>query len=104
MYLLSGASEKEIEAIDEFCKNLGIAFQIQDDLLDVLGTTEELGKPVGSDEDNEKTTYVTLFGLEKSKELVGVYTNKAKESLKNCFGEKSQNLLELADFLVGRKI
>lgn len=102
--ILSGALENEIDAIDEFCKNLGIAFQIQDDLLDVLGNVEELGKPVGSDEDNEKTTYVTLFGVEKSKELVSVYTAKAKESLENCFGEKANILLELADFLVGRKI
>lgn len=102
--ILSGASKKEIDAIDGFCKNLGIAFQIQDDLLDVLGNVEELGKPVGSDEDNEKTTYVTLFGVEKSRELVSVYTDKAKESLKDCFGEKAQNLLALADFLVGRKI
>lgn len=102
--VLSGATDDEIDAIDEFCKNLGIAFQIQDDLLDVLGDVEELGKPVGSDEDNEKTTYVTLFGVEKSKELVEEYTAKAKDSLSRCFGERASTLLELADFLVGRKV
>ena len=102
--ILSGATDSEIDAIDYFCKNLGIAFQIQDDLLDVLGNVEELGKPVGSDMDNEKTTYVTLFGVEKSKEMVMDYTNKAKARLVECFGEKASKLLELADFLVGRKI
>ena len=102
--ILSGATDEEIEAIDSFCKNLGIAFQIQDDLLDVLGNVEDLGKPVGSDEDNQKTTYVTLFGVEQSKELVSEYTKEAKESLVECFGEKASKLLELADFLVGRRI
>lgn len=102
--VLSGASGEEIEAIDSFCKNLGIAFQIQDDLLDVLGNVEELGKPVGSDQSNEKTTYVTLFGVEKSKELVVEHTRNAKKSIENCFGEKALNLLKLADFLASRKI
>lgn len=102
--ILSGADDSEIDAIDYFCKNLGIAFQIQDDLLDVLGNESELGKPVGSDMDNEKTTYVTLFGVEKSKELVKDYTDKAKEKLVEKFGDKASKLLQLADFLVGRKI
>lgn len=68
--LLAGASEEAVKDIEKVAKNVGIAFQIQDDVLDVTSTTEVLGKPVLSDEKNEKTTYVTLVGLEKAKEYV----------------------------------
>ena len=102
--IAAGASEEECRAVDEFCKNLGIAFQIQDDILDVKGNEEELGKPVGSDKDNDKTTYVSLFGVEKSEKLVKEYTDKAIESLEKCFGEKSDNLKALAEYLIKRKL
>ena len=68
--ILAGASETEIRTMERIASNVGIAFQIQDDILDVTSTTDELGKPVHSDEKNEKTTYVTLRGLEKAKEDV----------------------------------
>ncbi len=68
--LLAGASDEAVQDIEKVAKNVGIAFQIQDDVLDVTSTTEVLGKPVLSDEKNEKTTYVTLVGLEKARELV----------------------------------
>ena len=68
--ILAGASEAEIRTMERIASNVGIAFQIQDDILDVTSTTDELGKPVHSDEKNEKTTYVTLRGLEKAKEDV----------------------------------
>ena len=68
--LLAGASDEAVKDIEKVAKNVGIAFQIQDDVLDVTSTTEVLGKPVLSDEKNEKTTYVTLVGLEKARELV----------------------------------
>ena len=102
--IISGASEKEIDVIDNFCMNLGIAFQIQDDVLDVKGNEKDLGKPVGSDADNNKTTYVTLYGIEKSQEMVIEYTEKAKNSIKECFGEKSKNLIALADYLIDRNL
>ena len=102
--IISGASEKEIDVIDNFCMNLGIAFQIQDDVLDVKGNEKDLGKPVGSDADNNKTTYVTLYGIEKSQEMVIEYTEMAKKSIQECFGEKSKNLIALADFLINRNI
>ena len=102
--IISGASEKEIDVIDNFCMNLGIAFQIQDDVLDVKGNEKDLGKPVGSDADNNKTTYVTLYGIEKSQEMVIEYTEKAKNSIKECFGEKSENLIALADYLIDRNL
>lgn len=62
--ILAGANEKQIEIVERAAYNIGIAFQIQDDILDVTSTLETLGKPVGSDEKNNKTTYVTLKGLE----------------------------------------
>ncbi len=99
--IISGAGEGQINAIDEFAINLGIAFQIRDDILDVTGTAEELGKPIGSDIDLNKSTYVSLCGLEKSIELVNEYSNKAKDALK-IFGEKSNFLIEFTDYLINR--
>lgn len=102
--ILSGATEEEVKAVDSFCMNLGIAFQIQDDILDVKGNAEELGKPIGSDADNQKTTYVTLYGIEESERLVREYTDKAKKSIEDCFGEKAIALISLADYLLDRNI
>ena len=75
--LMGGASDGEIKAVDEFAQNLGVAFQIQDDILDVTGEQETLGKPVKSDEKNNKTTYVTVNGLEKAKQDVAFYSREA---------------------------
>lgn len=90
---LAGAGEEEIEKIETIAKNVGIAFQIQDDILDVTSTAEVLGKPILSDEKNEKTTYVTLVGIEKAKEYVENISNEAISLLcefesKNLFLEK----------------
>ena len=65
--MLAGASDTEIKMVERIAKNVGIAFQIQDDILDVTGDAEVIGKPIHSDEKNEKTTYVTLIGLERAK-------------------------------------
>lgn len=100
--LLGGGNDDEIKAADEFAKNLGIAFQIQDDILDVEGTEEELGKPIGSDAEENKNTFVSLLGLEKSKELQKEYSDKAKNAL-NIFGEKAEFLRELTDYLTDRR-
>lgn len=99
--LLSGAGEKEIEAVDEFCKNLGIAFQIQDDILDVISSEEELGKPIGSDEQNGKSTYISLFGTEKAKKMAEEYTQKAIDALK--IFDNNEELVMLAESLTGRR-
>lgn len=99
--ILSGADETQIKAVDEYCYNLGIAFQIQDDILDVLGDEETLGKPIGSDAENDKSTYITLLGLEKSHELSIEHTNKAIEALK-CF-DNADELIYLAQMLTKRK-
>ena len=100
--VLSGAGNEEIKAVDEFASNLGVAFQIQDDILDVEGDTETLGKPIGSDEQMQKNTYVKLLGLDESKRLVKKYSDKAKQSLK-IFGEKADFLIKLTDYLIDRK-
>lgn len=100
--ILSGASSEEIKAIDEYCYNLGIAFQIQDDILDVLGNEKSLGKPIGSDADNNKSTYVTLCGVEEAQRLQEEYIEKAKASL-DIFDD-TKELLNLADMLVNRKV
>ena len=75
--VLAGADVKQINDIEKIGYNIGIAFQIQDDILDVTGTFEELGKPIGSDEGNNKVTCVTLMGLKKAKEEVSRLSNEA---------------------------
>ena len=75
--ILAGAAEEQVEALEKCADNIGIAFQIQDDVLDVVGDSKELGKPVGSDEENHKKTYVTLNGLEKSGEAVESLSEEA---------------------------
>lgn len=75
--VLAGASEADVNKIEQIAADIGLAFQIQDDILDVISTTEELGKPVKSDEKNEKTTYVTLRGLEQSEKDVARISEEA---------------------------
>lgn len=100
--VLAGVDDKTLGLIEKYAENLGIAFQIQDDILDVTANEEELGKPVGSDEKNEKSTYVTLCGLEKAKEYVKEYTDKALECIEG-FGKKAEFLVKLTEFLLNRK-
>ncbi|MEE0410540.1 MAG: polyprenyl synthetase family protein, partial [Clostridia bacterium] len=99
--ILAGADESAVNAMDEYAKNLGIAFQIRDDILDVKGNAETLGKPIGSDEESDKNTYVKLCGIEKSEELVKEYSQKAKNAL-SPFGNKADFLLKLTDYLIDR--
>ncbi|MCD8390455.1 MAG: polyprenyl synthetase family protein [Firmicutes bacterium] len=98
--LLSG--EEDTASVDVFALNLGIAFQIRDDILDVIGTEAQLGKPIGSDEEENKTTYVTLLGLQKAEELVKSYSRAAKDALAP-YGKKADFLLALTDYLVNRE-
>lgn len=98
--ILGGASEREISKVSDYAVNLGIAFQIRDDILDVIGSAEELGKPIGSDSESCKNTYVSLFGLEKSEELCREYTEKAISALDNL--PDTENLKLLAEEMVNR--
>ncbi len=85
--ILGGAKESEVRIVEQIAKNVGIAFQVQDDILDVTGTASTLGKPVHSDEKNEKTTYVTLYGVERSKKIVEEKSRQAIDMLKELPGE-----------------
>ena len=93
--------ENYIRAADIYAKNIGHAFQIVDDILDVIGDEKELGKPIGSDAQCGKSTYVSLLGLEKSREYAEELTNDAVEALE-VFGNESEFLKELAYNLIKR--
>ena len=85
--IFGGASEEEVKKVEKIARYVGIAFQIQDDILDVTSTEEVLGKPIYSDEKNEKTTYVTLMGVEGAKKVVEEYSAKAIDLLHQLSGE-----------------
>jgi len=91
---------EEYQKIVEFSSKLGLAFQIKDDILDVIGEEERLGKPVGSDASCEKNTFVTLMGLDGAKEELARLTMEAKAALSGF--EKNDFLLALADYLLHR--
>ena len=100
--VLAGADEAQVKTVEAIAADVGLAFQIQDDILDVTSTAEVLGKPVLSDEKNEKTTYVTLEGLEKAKTDVQMISDRACETLKALPGEKAF-LSQLIEMLVNRE-
>ncbi|MDO4960891.1 MAG: polyprenyl synthetase family protein [Eubacteriales bacterium] len=81
--VLAGASDETVKKMEEAAGCIGMAFQIQDDILDVTATEEELGKPIGSDSDNGKVTWLTYYGMEQSKEDVKKYTDKALEIIRS---------------------
>lgn len=83
-------NEEHIKIAETYGENLGLAFQIMDDILDVVSDEKSLGKPIGSDAENEKSTFVTLLGLDKCYELVNKYTEKAIKSLEGINGDTSQ--------------
>lgn len=100
--VIAGAGEKEQDIIEKTAREIGLAFQIQDDILDVTSTTEELGKPVGSDEKNKKSTYVALEGIEKAKEEVRRLSESALSRLESL-SVKNEFLCELIEELINRK-
>lgn len=99
---LAGASGKEIEEIEKCAYNIGIAFQIQDDILDVTSSLEVLGKPIGSDERNHKLTYVTMHGLEESKRQVEELSREAVAIL-SAYPERNVFLETLVEQLIYRE-
>jgi geranylgeranyl diphosphate synthase type II len=99
--ILAGAAQEQIDVVERAAAKIGLAFQIQDDILDVTGTAEELGKPIGSDEKNHKATYVTFEGLEKSKEDVIRLSDEAVSDLMSLHLDCGF-LSELILFLVHR--
>lgn len=100
--ILAGADERAVKRLEKAACNIGIAFQIQDDILDVTSTLEELGKPIGSDEKNGKLTYVAVHGLEKSKADVERLSEEALGILRDM-PEKNDFLEALVVSLITRK-
>jgi len=100
--ILGGATPEEVAACEKFAMNIGLAFQVADDILDVTASSEDLGKTAGKDEATDKTTYPKLLGLEESKAYARQLIDEAKESLAP-FGDRAAPLLAIADFIVDRK-
>lgn len=98
----AGGSEEMLEAASQYGAALGEAFQIRDDILDVISTSEELGKPIGSDAQEHKNTYMALLGEEKCMEKIEKLTEQAKAALNGVFTDK-EFLCNLADLMVTRK-
>lgn len=98
--IAAGADSAKIAAASRFAYYIGIAFQIKDDILDVVGSSDKLGKPIGSDADNNKTTYVTKVGLTKAQSDVELLTQKGLKELE-VFGD-SEFISMLADRLINR--
>lgn len=99
--ILAGAGEPAVEAAGGYAQKLGLAFQITDDILDVIGSDEALGKPVGSDSENAKSTYITHLGIEKSRRLVRKLTDEAEECL-SALERPCDFPLGLAEYLARR--
>ena len=100
--ILGGASAEEVAVVEKAASGIGLAFQIQDDILDVTSTAEELGKPIHSDEKNHKTTYVTLMGIEKALQQVAELSEAAVKLLEGL-NKKNEFLFTLVKELVGRR-
>lgn len=100
--ILGGASAEEVAVVEKAASGIGLAFQIQDDILDVTSTAEELGKPIHSDEKNHKITYVTLMGIEKASQQVAELSEEAVKLLEGL-NKKNEFLFTLVKELVGRR-
>ena len=98
--IAAGGTAEQRAAVRTYAQCLGRAFQIQDDILDVTGTAAELGKPVGSDRTNEKSTFVTALGLEESHALVRAFTSRAEAALEGF--DSPEFLVQLARTLAQR--
>jgi geranylgeranyl diphosphate synthase type II len=100
--ILGGASDEEVEALTVYAEKFGLAFQITDDILDVIGTAEAIGKPVGSDLKNNKSTYVTLHSVEIAQQMAKETVDDAIEALA-MFGERGAVLKDLVEYLLKRE-
>ena len=99
--ILAGASEEKLNALTQYSENFGLAFQITDDILDATGDEKTLGKPVGSDKRNKKSTYVTLMAPDEARILADLTVETAIDALK-IFGDEADFLRELVEFLIKR--
>jgi geranylgeranyl diphosphate synthase type II len=101
--ILGGASEEQIGKLERYAQNIGLAFQVVDDILDCTASSEELGKTAGKDEAVGKTTYPSLVGMEESKRIAAELISKAKAELEGFDAKKVAPLLGLADYIQNRK-
>ncbi|EJR66192.1 hypothetical protein IIO_00808 [Bacillus cereus VD115] len=99
--ILSNATKEQEEKLLEFAKYIGLAFQIRDDILDVEGTEEEIGKPIGSDVSNEKSTYTTLFTVDRAKNILEETIAKAKDAI-SSLQLQDEYLLSICDLIAKR--
>lgn len=99
--ILGGASDDETDLCLKYAENIGLAFQIRDDILDVIGDRELLGKPIGSDKEENKSTFLSFLSIEDAENKICELTKAAKESLA-FLGDKANDLRDLADYLAYR--
>ena len=100
--VLAGADREQVTAVHDIASSIGMAFQVQDDILDVCGDSKVLGKPVLSDEENGKVTYVTIHGVEESKRYVRELSEKAVRGLEEIGGDY-EFLKQLVIWLINRR-
>ena len=100
--ILGGAEEDQMKALTSYGEDLGLAFQVADDILNVEGSSQEMGKSVGRDAEQGKVTYPAIYGLEKSKEIQSALVDRAIESLKS-FEERADPLRHIARYIIERK-
>ncbi len=101
--IIAGAEKKQSQILKRYAELIGLSFQIKDDILDVEGTFENLGKPIGSDEKLHKSTYPSIFGMKKTKEILNEKLEQAKKIVFEEFGSKAVRHVELADYIGSRK-
>ncbi|MDF2889663.1 MAG: geranylgeranyl pyrophosphate synthase [Clostridia bacterium] len=101
--LIAGAKEEDVQRLEKFGQLIGLAFQISDDILDVEGSSEKLGKKTGSDASNNKSTFVSCYGLDKSKEMAKSIIKEAQNSI-DLYGNKGLLLKELSNYIIERDI
>ncbi len=100
--IIGGANDSELENITNYAKNIGLAFQVVDDILDIVGDEKKLGKDIGSDLENNKSTYPSLFGIDKSRDIARNLIDDAKKYI-SAFDEKNEFLNCLADYIIDRE-
>ena len=100
--IMANASPAKLEALTEYGEKIGLAFQVTDDILDVTGTMEEMGKPTGSDNSKGKNTYPSIFGLNESRKIAIKLVNDSLKAL-NGFGKKAGPLEEIAKYILTRR-
>lgn len=101
--LIAGAKEEDVQRLEKFGQLIGLAFQISDDILDVEGSTEKLGKKTGSDANNNKSTFVSYYGIDKSKEMAKDIIQEAQNII-DVYGNKGLLLKELSNYIIERDI